>query len=91
VALGRVRPQGLLDCSGKIWRIFREDYVAVSDVFARKKEFAERFARRWNSLVGSVQLIHARTPEGRKLLLRARDHSLSGAFQKQAERVSCWK
>jgi hypothetical protein len=75
----------------KIWRIFREDYFAVPDVFARKKEFAEYFAERWSSLVGSVQLIYTRTPEGRKLLLRARNHSLSGAFQKRAERVSCWK
>jgi hypothetical protein len=26
-------------------------------------------------------LVYARTPEGRKVLLRARNHSLSGAFQ----------
>ena len=75
----------------KIWRIFREDYFAVPDVLARKKEFAEEFARRWNSRVGPVQLVFTRTPEGRKLLLRARSHSLLGTFQKRAERVSCWK
>lgn len=75
----------------RIWRIFREDYFAVPDLLARKKEFAEQFARRWSSLVGPVQLAYSRTPEGRKLLLRARNHSLSGAFQKRAERVSCWK
>jgi hypothetical protein len=75
----------------RIWRVFREDYFAVPDVLARKKEFAEMFARRWNRLVGPVQLVFTRTPEGRKLLLRARNHSLSGAFQKRAERVSCWK
>jgi len=76
---------------GKIWRIFREDYFAVPDVLARKKEFAEFFAQRWRRLVGPVQLVFTRTPEGRKLLLRARNHSLSGAFQKRTERVSCWK
>jgi hypothetical protein len=75
----------------KIWRIIREDYFAVPDVLARKKEFAEVFAQRWKKLVGPVQLVFTRTPDGRKLLLRARNHSLSGAFQKRTERVSCWK
>ena len=75
----------------KLWGFFREDYFAVPDAFSRKKEFAEMFARRWNRLVGPVQLVYTRTPEGRKLLLRSRNHSLSGAFQKRAERVSCWK
>jgi superfamily II DNA or RNA helicase len=75
----------------KIWWIFREDYFAVPDVLARKKEFAEFFAQRWKRLVGPVQLVFTRTPEGRKFLLRARNHSLSGAFQKRTERVSCWK
>jgi hypothetical protein len=75
----------------RIWRMFREDYFAVPDALARKKEFAEMFMQRWKRLVGKVELVYTRTPEGRKLLLRARNHSLSGAFQKRAERVSCWK
>jgi hypothetical protein len=75
----------------KIWRVFREDYFAVPDVLARKKDSAETFAQRWKSLVGPVQLIFTRAPEGRRLLLRARNHSLSAAFQKGAVRVSCWK
>ena len=75
----------------RIWRMFREDYFAVPDALARKKEFAEMFTQRWKRLVGKVELVYTRTPEGRKLLLRARNHSLSGAFQKRAERVSCWK
>ena len=61
----------------KIWRLFREDYFAVPDVLARKKEFAEFFAQRWKRLVGPVQLVFTRTPEGRRLLLRARNYSLS--------------
>lgn len=40
----------------KIWRIFREDYFAVPDALARKKEFAEQFAKRWSSLVGRCSL-----------------------------------
>lgn len=75
----------------KIWRVFREDYFAVPEVLARKKEFAEVFAQRWKRLVGPVQLVFARTPEGRRILLHARNHSLSGVFRKRAERVSCWK
>jgi superfamily II DNA or RNA helicase len=75
----------------KLWRMFREDYFAVPEVLARKKEFAEQFSRRWSRIVGPVQLVYTRTPEGRELLLRARNHSLSGAFQKRAERFSCWK
>ena len=75
----------------KIWRFFREDYFAVPDLLARKREFAEMFAQRWKRFVGPIQLVYTRTPEGRKLLLRSRNYSLSGAFQKRAERVSCWK
>src|SRR5882724_11415650 len=75
----------------RVWRAFREDYFAVPDILARKKEFAEFFAKRWGRLVGPVRLVYARTPEGRRMLLRARVHSLAGAFQKLSERVSCWK
>lgn len=75
----------------KIWRVFREDYFAVPDAFARKKEVAQMFTQRWRRLVGAAELVYTRTPEGRSLLLRAHNHSLSGAFQKRAERVSCWK
>jgi superfamily II DNA or RNA helicase len=75
----------------KIWRLFREDYFPVPDALARKQEFAEMFARRWKRRVGKVELVYTRTPEGRKVLLRARNHSLSGAFRKRPERVSCWK
>jgi hypothetical protein len=75
----------------KIWRMFREDYFAVPAALAQKKEFAEMFTQQWNRHLGKVELVYTRTPEGRKLLLRARNHSLSGAFQKRAERVSCWK
>lgn len=75
----------------KTWRVFREDYFAVPEVLARKKEFAEIFAQRWKKLVGPVQLVFTRTPEGRKTLLHARNHSLAAVFQKRAQRVSCWK
>ena len=75
----------------KFWRFFREDYFVVPDLIARKKDCAEVFARSWRSHVGPVQLVYTRTPEGRKVLLRARMHSFAAAFQDRAERVSCWK
>ena len=83
-------PRYLLGRSA-FWRFFREDYFAVPDILARRKEFAEFFARRWRRVVGPIELIYTRTPEGRRRLVRARAHSLSAAFQKRSERVSCWK
>ena len=62
----------------RVWRAFREDYFAVPDILARKKEFAEFFAKRWGRLIGPVQLVYARTPKGRRMLLeRAWIHSLA--------------
>ena len=75
----------------RVWRFFREDYFPVPELLARKKEFAEYFAQKWHRLVGPVQLVYTRTAEGREVLLRARMHSLAGAFQKRSERLSCWK
>jgi hypothetical protein len=75
----------------KFWRFFREDYFAVPEILARKKEFAEFFARRWSRMVSPVELIFTRNLEGRRTLLRARAHSSAAAFQERAERRSCWK
>ena len=75
----------------RFWRIFREDYFAVPEILARKREFAEAFAKNWRKFVGPVDLIYTRTPEGRQTLLRARMRSLAAAFQQRTERVSCWK
>jgi superfamily II DNA or RNA helicase len=75
----------------RFWRFFREDYFAVPDLLARKRDCAEVFSRNWRRRVGPVQLVYTRTPEGRKILLRARGHSFAAAFQNGAERASCWK
>ncbi|MBS1805975.1 MAG: DEAD/DEAH box helicase family protein [Acidobacteria bacterium] len=72
-------------------RFFNEDYFAVPEIVARKKENAEFFARKWSREVGKVQLVYTRSPEGRNLLLRARMRSLASTFQSRAERLSCWK
>ncbi len=75
----------------KLWRFFGEDYFTVPERLARRKDSAEMFARKWSSRVGQVRLVYTRTPEGRTVLLRARMHSLTAAFQPRAEHVSCWK
>ena len=90
-ALGPIMNPRYLLARGRLWRFVAEDYFAVPEVLARKKEFAEKFAEVWRSRVGAVELIFTRTPEGRRQLLRARFHSLAAAFQKRSERVSCWK
>lgn len=84
------KPRYLL-AQNRFWRFFRENYFTVPEIFGRKKEFAEVFAKKWRSRVGPVQLVYTRSPEGRRTLLRARMHSLSAAFQQAAERMSCWK
>jgi hypothetical protein len=83
-------PRYLLARSGW-WRLIGEDYFSVPNSIARKREGAEYFARQWNSKVGPVQLVYTRAPEGRKILLRARLHSLAVAFEGQSEGMSCWK
>ena len=83
-------PRYLLAKRG-FWRFFGEDYFGVPEILARKKNVAEFFASKWRRQVGSVQLVYTRTPEGRKILLRARIRSLASTFQARAERLSCWK
>jgi superfamily II DNA or RNA helicase len=71
--------------------VFREDYFAVPEALARKREFAEQFASEWRRSVGPVQLVATHTPEGRTILLRARLHSLAATFQKGSEQMSRWQ
>ena len=89
--LGPIENPRYLLARPRVLRFLLEDYFAVPEVLARKKEFAEMFAKKWKRAVGRVDLVYTRTPEGRRLLLKARIHSLAAAFQKRSERVSCWK
>jgi len=75
----------------RVWGFFGENYFAVPEILARKKDAAEFFARKWRQQVGPVQLVYTRASEGRKTLLRARLRSLSATFQPHADRLSCWK
>lgn len=84
-------PRYILVRKTPLGRFLRQDYHTVPAIIATKKEYAEYFANMWSWRVGSMKLVYARTEEGRKMLLKARTHSLAAAFQKRAERRTCWK
>lgn len=71
--------------------ISRVDYHSVPDLLARNKTSAEYFERQWRQFVGKCKLIYTRTIEGRKIILRARMHSLAREFEEKSERVNKWK
>ena len=90
-ALRRVDNPRYLLARHALWRVIGEDYFAVPEVLARKKETALYFADRWKRYVGPVKLVYTRTPEGRAVLLRARMRSLAAAFDQPADSVMRWK
>lgn len=69
----------------------RKDYHAVPTPLGQKKELAEYFARMWKRYVGTSDLVYTRSPEGRRLLLKARGQALSAALLSRAERRSVWR
>lgn len=84
-------PRYILVRKTPLGRFFRKDYHTVPAIIASKKEYAQYFAKMWSWHVGSMKLVYTRTEEGRRLLLKARGNALSSAFQKKAERRTCWK
>jgi superfamily II DNA or RNA helicase len=84
-------PRYILVRKTPLGRLLRKDYHTVPTIIATKKEYAEYFAKMWSWRVGAMKLIYTRTEEGRRVLLKARTHSLASAFQKRAERRTCWK
>ncbi|GAA0492509.1 hypothetical protein GCM10008986_18580 [Salinibacillus aidingensis] len=76
--------------SGKRFWI-RHDYHAVPEEIGRKKEYAQKLLEQWKKRIGEAELIYTRTPEGRKILLKARMRAMSGQFVKRSERKSVWR
>jgi superfamily II DNA or RNA helicase len=89
--LGPLASPRYLLARSRFKRFLGEDYFAVPEALARKSAAAQAFAGLWRRRVGPVNLVNTRTPEGRRILLRARIHSLAATFQPAAERVSCWR
>lgn len=52
-----------------------DEYYAVPEVFGKQKERAAVFEKHMRRALGVFQIVYTRTPEGRKILLRARTKS----------------
>lgn len=71
--------------------VSQKDYHSVPELIGRNKSLAEYFYYQWLLLVGSADLVYARSIEGRKILLRSRLNSLAAQFQKKVEYISKWR
>jgi len=69
----------------------QEDYHAVPEVLARKKELAEYFSNQWKQHVGNCDLIFTRSITGRKLILKARVKSLAAQLEEKVQQVNKWR
>ena len=69
----------------------QRDFHAVPEMIGRNKGFAELFAAEWGRRVGRCELVYTRTIEGRKLLLKARVHSLAAQLEEEPEDVKVWR
>jgi DNA or RNA helicases of superfamily II len=69
----------------------REDYHSAPALLGANERTASFFFRAWKSTVGPCRLIYTRSTDGRRVLLKARVRSLSAAFVKPPDRISCWK
>ena len=74
-----------------VFFVKQEDYHAVPELLARKKEFAEYFSNQWEAHVGNCDLIFTRTITGRKLILKARAKSLAAQLDENVLQVSKWR
>lgn len=52
-----------------------EEYYSVPEIFGRQKERALVFEKHMRRVLGRYRVVYTRTPEGRKILLRARTRS----------------
>jgi hypothetical protein len=67
------------------------DYHAVPTAIGAKKSFALTLHHHWRRRVGPCELIFTGTKEGRRMLLRARQDSLSAKTDQRSRQVSLWK
>lgn len=84
-------PRYLLMRHSRLGPLLRKDFLAVPGIIGKRKEHARYFAKMWSKYVGDADLVYTRNVEGRRLLLRAREHSLSSAFQRRSDRRSVWQ
>ncbi|WP_210488379.1 hypothetical protein [Rufibacter aurantiacus] len=71
--------------------LLQKDYHSVPEVIGKNKTLAEFLENQWRNLVGHCELVFTRNLEGRKLLLKARLHSLASEFEDKTEQVNKWR
>ena len=72
-------------------KIKQTDYFSIPSVIATNKRYVEVFKRLWNKYIGNCEIVYTRTPEGRKVLLKARKHAFSASNKKRSKRLSKWQ
>ena len=72
-------------------KIKQTDYFAIPSAIATNKRWVEMFKRLWNKYIGNCDIVYTRSPEGRKVLLKARKHAFSSSQRKKAKRLSKWQ
>lgn len=91
-ALGPIEnPRYILTRNSTLFACARKDFHVVPEIFAERKEKAEYFEKMWKKYVGPTELIYTRNEDGRKILVKARNRSLSGQFTRKSERLNVWK
>ena len=84
-------PRYLLVRKSRLLFFQRVDYHPVPKIIGVRKKYAEYFAQMWRKYVGKMDLVYTRRKEGRKILIHARNHSLSAAFVPRSKRRTRWK
>ena len=72
-------------------KIKQKDYFAIPSVMATNKRCVEMFQKLWNRYIGNGDIVYTRSPEGRKVLLKARKHAFSASNEKASKRLSKWQ
>ena len=72
-------------------KIKQTDYFSIPSVIATNKRYVEMFKKLWNKYIGNCEIVYTRTPEGRKVLLKARKHAFSASNRKRSKRLSKWQ
>ena len=72
-------------------KIKQKDYFAIPSVMAANKRYVEMFLKLWNRYIGNGDIVYTRSPEGRKVLLKARKHAFAASNKKASKRLSKWQ
>lgn len=59
-----------------------DEYYSVPEVFGRQKDRVVIFEKHMNKVLGKHKVVYTRTPEGRRILLRARTKSFVNKNQR---------